>query len=188
MSTRSVIILQINPEDLGKTVVPDKQKLYAKGIKFEKVDYYNPQDEEIKESEIDKFEPVEITGKYMMIYHHWDGYPEGVGETLTTTYTTYEDIINLLAYGDESSINEGKVIPYSIRGGLYKKDEYTPPRFEKSIPKDLANGYWAEFVYLFRKGKWYFSPAYTNGKYRWTDLKEYLIKKKLKDTTKVKSE
>ena len=171
MSTRSNIILAVNQEDIGKIITPDKTKLYTKGIRFEDVD----SNSRISEQEIDKFEPVKITGKFMIIYHHWDGYPEGVGETLINSYNTYEDVLNLLTYGDESTINEKKVMPYSIRGGQYRKSEYTPARFENRIPDDLEKSSWAEYVYLFINGEWLFSSTYhEDGAYHWESLQEHL--------------
>mgnify|MGYP003340256502 CR=1 FL=1 len=38
------------------------------------------------------------------IYCHYDGYPRGVGETLTKHYTTYDKVKALIALGDLSAL------------------------------------------------------------------------------------
>ena len=38
------------------------------------------------------------------IYCHYDGYPSGVGETLTKHYTTYDKVKALIALGDLSAL------------------------------------------------------------------------------------
>jgi hypothetical protein len=173
MSTRSMIFVKINKEDQGKTVAPNKEMIYAKGLGFGDVDSSNA----IPEEEIDKVPAVKLDDKYIGIYHHWDGYPEGVGDTLTRRFNTYEDALNLLLYGDESSINSSVcIIPYILRGCGYKKKEDTPPNLYNKILSNLGETNWAEYVYLFKDGEWYFDTAsYSKTKrYRWKKVKAYL--------------
>ena len=40
----------------------------------------------------------------LSVYHHWDGYPSGLGVFLQHNYTTKEQIAELLDGGDISSI------------------------------------------------------------------------------------
>lgn len=45
---------------------------------------------------------------YECIYVHWDGYLEGVGQTLLDTFNTDEKVAELIALGDCSSIVDAK--------------------------------------------------------------------------------
>ena len=133
---------------------------------------------EIPEAEIEKVPAVKLDGKYIGIYHHWDGYPEGVGDTLVKRFNTYEDALNLLLYGDESSINSSVcIIPYILRGGGYKKAEDTPPHMYDRIPANLGVTHCAEFVYLFKDGEWYFDTAVgTKKRHNWEKVDTFLKK------------
>ena len=179
MSTRSMIFVKINKEDIGKTVIPNKEMIYAKDLRFGDVD----SSKAIPEEEIDKVPAVNLDGKYIGIYHHWDGYPEGVGVTLTKRFNTYEDALNLMLYGDESSINSSVcIIPYVLRGGGYKKSEDTPPNMYNKIPPNLGDISWAEYVYLFKDGEWYFDNASWSKtkRYKWKKVTEYLERRAMK--------
>ena len=151
--------------------------IYAKGLRFGDVD----SDKRIPEKEIDKVPSLELGARYIGIYHHWDGYPEGVGDTLVNKFNTYEDALNLMLYGDESSINgEETIEPYLLRGAGYKKAEDTPPMLVAKIPMDLGNTHWAEYVYLFKNGEWYFDNAYMgkHKRYTWKKVSEYLARER----------
>ena len=108
MSTRSNIYLKLKEETKGTT------------IKFDPTKLPQPEGEctfKIKDVVVPK------DAKFMRIYHHWDGYTSGVGATLNEYYKDYDTILNLLAMGDMSSINE-KVTSYQ---GW--RNENTPPQF-----------------------------------------------------------
>lgn len=96
MSTRSNIYLKLKDESKGQTIKFDFSKLpTAHGeqhaeLEFPIKDVTIPQDAE-----------------YIGIYHHWDGYITGVGQTLLESYTDYDTILNLLIMGDISTINGG---------------------------------------------------------------------------------
>ena len=50
------------------------------------------------------------------VYHHWDGYPEGLGKHLVENYPTLQDAIKLVDGGDISScMGEGDVLYYGSR-------------------------------------------------------------------------
>ena len=96
MSTRSNIYLKLRDESKGQTIKFDFSKLptahgehHAK-LEFPIKDVTIPQDAE-----------------YIGVYHHWDGYITGVGQTLLESYTDYDTILNMLIMGDISSINGG---------------------------------------------------------------------------------
>ena len=93
-------------------------------------------------------------------YHHWDGYPSGLGVFLQHNYTTKEQIAELLDGGDISSIysrtdwnNEQvdeHVLYYNDRG------EKTEPRLDLNVEDYIENEYSAdeEYAYLFENGEW----------------------------------
>ena len=179
MSVRSMIYVKLRKEDIGKTVNPDKKLIYAKGLQFADIGGNTV----IPDSEVDKVPPVTLDGKYIGIYHHWDGFPNGVGKALISAFNNYEDALNLMLYGYESDICDGAVIiPYLLRGGGYKKEADTPPNLSNKIPTDLGKTHWAEYVYLFKDGEWYYDKASccTFKKYNWKKVKEYLEKRKIK--------
>ena len=96
MSTRSNIYLKLKDESKGQTIQFDFSKLpTAHGeqhaeLEFPIKDVTIPQDAE-----------------YIGVYHHWDGYITGVGQTLLESYTDYDTILNMLIMGDISTINGG---------------------------------------------------------------------------------
>ena len=95
MSTRSNIYLKLKDESKGQTIKFDFSKLpTAQGepheLEFPIKDVTIPQDAE-----------------YIGVYHHWDGYITGVGQTLLENYADYDTILNLLIMGDLSTINGG---------------------------------------------------------------------------------
>ena len=47
---------------------------------------------------------VQTNGKIKTIYCHWDGYLEGVGQTLANYYDTDEKVSELVALGDLSTL------------------------------------------------------------------------------------
>ena len=52
--------------------------------------------------------------EYKYIYCHFDGYPEGVGETLIESYISREKINNLIDMGDIPDLEDRleKITPY----------------------------------------------------------------------------
>ncbi len=96
----------------------------------------------------------------LSVYHHWDGYPSGLGVFLQHNYTTKEQIVELLDGGDISSIysqtdwNNEKVdthvLYYNDRG------EKTEPRLDLNVEDYIENEYSAdeEYAYLFENGEW----------------------------------
>tara|TARA_B100001245_G_C22614008_1_gene303297 strand:+ start:29 stop:457 length:429 start_codon:yes stop_codon:yes gene_type:complete len=64
------------------------------------------------------------SGKYKSVYHHYDGYPEGVGVSLNKYFPNYASAVELVSGGDISFIDwdSGKVSYYATRG------EWNDPR------------------------------------------------------------
>lgn len=143
MATRSYIFIALSKKDFGKEVQFDKN--------LHKVAEFNHQPPVVK---------IE-NKKYMGIYHHWDGYPSGVGLTLINEYKDREKIINLLSGGDASIIIDNVIQYHSWRNENW---EHVKPKFVDKIIDD------EDYLYLFKNGKWYFKSW--NSKL--TDLEEYL--------------
>lgn len=96
MSTRSNIYLKLKDESKGQTIKFDFSKLPCEhGEQHAELEF------PIKDVTIPQ------NAEYIGIYHHWDGYITGVGETLLESYTDYDTILNLLIMGDISTINDG---------------------------------------------------------------------------------
>ena len=109
---------------------------------------------------------VKVGNEYRTVYCHWDGYLEGVGQTLLNYYNSQELAEELVKEGDMSCIGEkcscpegysyeNQVSGYTVYYGRdrgeteieYKISEERPPRNE-------------EYLYLFEDGKWFVSSAY----------------------------
>ena len=158
MATRSFIGVVVNPQDKGKAIEPSLE-LLGKDIE---TFLENP---EFHTTTID--ESTEV----IRIYHHWDGYPSGVGKTLLEEFNSYEKAINLIAFGDASTINGTTAVFYnSWRDGedwkRTKPRQYTSEQsYEDSCDEDYA--------YLFKDGKWYVKNCWADkSEQDWKELTE----------------
>ena len=108
---------------------------------------------------------IKRDGNITSIYCHFDGYLEGVGETLVNHYDTEEKIDALLEHGDMSCLGEDikSCEFYKDRGEddvdaqtLYEKDNREGDSVENRY---YISGQhcWADYVYLFKDGKWYYA-------------------------------
>ena len=90
-----------------------------------------------------------ITG----IYCHWDGYPEHAGRILIDNYLTEQQVDQLLALGDLSSIAPTLVEceSYSSRGekGVEAKSYKDLQAFYEA-----GKSVWAEYYYVFNYDFW----------------------------------
>jgi hypothetical protein len=105
---------------------------------------------------------VEFDGSVTAIYCHWDGYLEGVGQTLVKHYNDTYKVLDLIEMGDASSIDA--TLDASV---FYKRD-----RNEKNKDRDFPNvaefiGEMAtlgsEFFYLYDGVEWSWSNGGLNG-------------------------
>lgn len=149
MATRSNICLVLNKEDIGKVMKFDETKL-PNGVSC---------DDEF----LNMVEEVTLEKPVLEIYHHWDGYPEGLGKTLLKQYNDYNTILNLLLGGDASSII-GDVCQYCAWRGE-EWESVKPVQLDKPVLNE-------EYLYKFEDGVWYFKDDYENED--WTNLEEYL--------------
>ena len=104
----------------------------------------------------------------LIIYHHWDGYIDGLGETLYNEYNSYEEALNLVLGGDCSTINDAYT-PYAAREG--EDWEGVKPR-----AVDEKHRQEEEYDYMFKDGKWYVRGGYSEGCDDWTPLEKYMNK------------
>lgn len=103
------------------------------------------------------------------VYCHYDGYPSGVGETLTTHYTTDERVTALLSLGSISQLHPRLVpdlgeahtffIPASNVTVAYHRDRgedmctTTFPSLDVMV-EDVADQLGVEFVYIWNSNEW----------------------------------
>ena len=97
-------------------------------------------------------------GSVLSAYHHWDGYPEGLGKKLVKDYNSRDKIAELIDGGDMSSCMsthnwdmeecEEHVQYYSLRG------EDCPPYHHESVDHFLNWQTDGEFAYLWRNNQW----------------------------------
>ena len=93
-----------------------------------------------------------------------DMYPSGAGVCLNAHYNTKERIEALFALGDLSGL-----------GGRLSNDDPGPDAqdvchaYHRDYGEELCpprDAYWAEYVYLFRDGKWYVNTTYRPKEWR----------------------
>ena len=139
MSTNSRIIVKINKNDLGKTMVFNK-KLVTPKIS----DWSEYGEKPIRRRET----PVELNDNYISIYCHWDGYIKGVGNALKKCFNTYEKALNLCLGGNCSYIATDSVRRYHDRAS--ENPSWNLPKQANSV-KDIE---FEEYTYLFENGHW----------------------------------
>lgn len=111
MATRSNIAILLRPEDRNRSF----------NIMDESFDDYRPNmrcpacRSQKSEDWKDIFPDCYPNGNAVLqIYCHWDGYPEGVGATLQSEYSSYEEALALILGGDLSTLDESCSCPYSL--------------------------------------------------------------------------
>jgi len=110
------------------------------------------------------------TGQIKASYLHYDGYPEHAGAILSKHYTFERKIDELLSHGDISCLGEniGEKIDFNDFKLLLERKQcrfYHRDRDEKlnlEVLEDQCelesfgnSDCMAEYIYLFREGKWY---------------------------------
>lgn len=149
MSTRSTIAVVIKEQDKGRVITPNLDVL-GKSIC---TNFANP-----------VFHNTTLEQSVISIYHHWDGYPEGVGATLLEEFNDYEKALNLMGFGDASTINGIDATFYnSWREGEHWS--FTQPKqyesedaFENSFNDDV----FIEYLYLFKDGEWFVKAKFAD--------------------------
>ena len=160
MSTTSFIGVVVNPQDKG-TVIEPNLKRFGKEISLE---LDNPT---FYKTNINKSTEV------MCIYHHFDGSPKLLGKTLLDEFDTYEKAINLVSFGDASSIIGDLAVLYSNFSNE-EEWQYTKPKQYKN-EKDFESNCIESYIYLFKDGQWLVKQCYSINP-EWKILSE--VKKK----------
>lgn len=90
-------------------------------------------------------------GTISAIYVHWDGYPDGVGQTLLDSYNTAERIAELVSLGNVSSL--GNTIA-STR--FYARDMGRTEQSAKIYTCNPANVNWGQgdYNYIWLDNSW----------------------------------
>lgn len=110
--------------------------------------------------------------KVEYIYCHYDGYLDGVGETLKKHYTTEDKIDKLMALGDLSAL--GEVAESNPNQWDYNKVNYDlctsyKDRGETDVDSKIVTdeeyydkfkaNLWIEYLYLWDGKRWYYSDG-----------------------------
>lgn len=93
---------------------------------------------------------ITITKKYLGIYCHHDGYPNGVGASLVKNFNEFGLALNLIVGGDCSVIYDKELRRYATRKGENWK--YIQPKQLDKIQKVSDD---SEYLYIFIRGRWY---------------------------------
>lgn len=91
-------------------------------------------------------------GSIISSYHHWDGYPSGLGQYLVDHYTNDDDVRELIDGGDMSTcMKESGPEYYADRGEVNVEPQYTLT-FEDFLT--MTEECWGEYAYTFVNGSW----------------------------------
>lgn len=158
MATRSYIRVVLKEEDRNRDMKFSPNEKQKKSL-AEK-----PWGCETKEG---CWETVNAEGKEaLIIYHHWDGYIDGLGETLFEEYNSYEEALNLVLGGDCSTIND-TYTPYAVRDGE-DWDSVKPRAIDENYPCK------EEYDYMFKDGQWFVRSPYEDECKDWTPLAKFV--------------
>lgn len=167
MATRSYIRVILKEEDRNKdmkfnpSLIGDETGKYEIGL--------NEWGRDQLDIEHGMWETVNPNGsEALRIYHHWDGYPDGVGATLVKSYNSYDKALNLVLGGDCSTINS-TYNPYALR----KSEDWDSI---KPAAIDENEGVEEEYDYMFKDGEWYVRAMYGDKLSHWTLVSKVLEK------------
>lgn len=153
MSTRSNIGIVVRDIDKGKTFTPQLSLLHQELYSDLKMPVLHDTH-------------INTNTEIIQIYHHTDGYPEGLGELLLEHYNSYEKALNITLFGDCSSLFDTRFYNTWREGEDWNG---TKPQ-QKLLGKisKVSNDYY----YLFDNGEWYFASYGENPNF--VKLADYL--------------
>lgn len=94
--------------------------------------------------------------KYLQIYVHNNGYPDGLGYILNKYYDTYEKVLALILAGDTSSVDEEVTVAY-----VGRNEPYATRVLPKSCEKPTCD---ESYLYVFGEDGWEaYSYSYGTG-------------------------
>ena len=96
-------------------------------------------------------------GSIKSVYHHFDGYPEGLGVKLLTHYTTEESVNKLIDGGNMSNcwsdsqfnVETGEFTPIADPKPAYYGGENEQPVISKKRKDFFMIDCWQEYSYIF---------------------------------------
>lgn len=96
---------------------------------------------------------IQVNDSVVSVYHHWDGYPEGLGKYLTEKYISKDQVTDLIDGGDMSTCMTDSGVPeyFSARG-----ESNVEPQLHDNFQDFVtaSNECWGEYSYLFTEGVW----------------------------------
>ena len=98
----------------------------------------------------------------LSVYHHFDGYPEGLGVTLKEHYNTYEKVAELIDGGNMSNcwsdskfdVETGEFTPIAAPKPTYYGGEDEAPVLSKNFDDFTRIDCWQEYSYVFVTDRW----------------------------------
>lgn len=155
MSTRSRIAIILKNEDKGKVFFPKENLLYGK--------LYHEDKGAEDVMGLPTLHSTAFEKNVVSIYHHYVGYPTGVGITLMNHYNDYEKVRNLMLFGDASSINAHSDTDNILFYNYWRNEDWNivQPRQNNGIKglKDSVRKGGEEYCYLYQPNE--------NGEYEW---------------------
>ena len=137
MATRSMIWVKIRPEDFGKTMICDVNRLHGGLMEF---------NYPLQEYTIPTIKEDDHGNLWLGAYCHHDGYLDGVGAELKEHYNTYEDILNLILLGQLSYICDNVCAYHN-----WRDEEHKIAVDKNDLPK---GSYFIDYTYYFDGGEW----------------------------------
>ena len=98
----------------------------------------------------------------LSVYHHFDGYPEGLGVKLVEHYNTYEKASELIDGGNMSNcysdskfnVETGEFTPIADPKPSYYGGDEEAPILSKNFDEFTRIDCWQEYSYVFVKDRW----------------------------------
>lgn len=164
MATRANIIIQVPANRIGTTVNFDPSKLHTI------VGHWDKQGDEWTAAPHDckPRDPMVISGKFLSIYSHWDGYPTHLGQILLTHYNDLDKALNLLAGGWIDAINERYYNAFHDTQTAKHPYDFNAAQFPKNPGLQEA------YAYLYKGGEWYVTTWKLRHGTRWARLADVL--------------
>lgn len=110
-------------------------------------------------------------GSIVSVYHHWDGYPSGLGKHLANQYVNVDDVRELIDGGDMSTCMTEDGVPeyYADRG-----DRDVEPQYSANVSEffKLTDDCTGEYAYVFISGAW---TCYDIGNHKYVALYQEVV-------------
>ena len=98
----------------------------------------------------------------LSVYHHFDGYPEGLGVKLQEHYNTYDKVAELIDGGNMSNcysdstfdVETGEFHPVADPQPTYYGGDDEAPILSKNFDEFTQIDCWQEYSYIFVTDRW----------------------------------